>query len=35
MGDDGSMDISYSSYPEIADDLRSLLDTDDLQEEGS
>jgi succinate dehydrogenase / fumarate reductase flavoprotein subunit len=35
IGDDGSMDISYSSYPEIPDDLKSLLDADDLQEEGS
>ena len=35
MGGDGSMDISYSSYPEIPDDLRSLLDADDLEEEGS
>ena len=35
MGGDGSMDIGYASYPEIPDDLKSLLDTDDLHEEGS
>ncbi len=35
MGDDGSMDIGYTSYPDIPDDLKSLLDTDDLHEEGS
>jgi succinate dehydrogenase / fumarate reductase flavoprotein subunit len=35
IGSDGSMDISYSSYPEIPDDLKSLLDADDLQEEES
>ena len=35
MGDDGSMDIAYSSYPEIAEELKSLLDADDLHEEGS
>ena len=33
MGDDGSMDINYSSYPKIPDDLKSLLDADDLHEE--
>jgi hypothetical protein len=35
MGDGDSMDIGYASYPEIPDDLKSLLDTDDLHEEGS
>jgi len=35
MGDGDSMDISYTSYPEIPDDLKSLLDADDLHEEGS
>ncbi|RZP10215.1 MAG: fumarate reductase/succinate dehydrogenase flavoprotein subunit [Candidatus Poseidoniales archaeon] len=35
MGDGDSMDISYASYPEIPDDLKSLLDADDLHEEGS
>ena len=35
MGGDGSMDIGYASYLEIPDDLKSLLDTDDLHEEGS
>ena len=35
MGDDGSMDIGYTSYPDIPDDLKSLLDTDDLHREGS
>ena len=35
MGGDGSMDIGYAPYPEIPDDLKSLLDTDDLHEEGS
>ena len=35
MGDDGSMDIAYSSYPEIAEELKSLLDADDLHEGGS
>ena len=35
MGDNGSMDIGYTSYPDIPDDLKSLLDTDDLHEEGS
>ena len=35
MGGDGSMDIGYASYPDIPDDLKSLLDTDDLHEEGS
>jgi len=35
MGDGDSMDIDYTSYPEIPDDLRSLLDADDLQEGGS
>ncbi len=35
MGDDASMDIGYASYPEIPDDLKSLLDADDLQAEGS
>tara|TARA_Y100001001_G_scaffold20838_1_gene17950 strand:+ start:825 stop:2657 length:1833 start_codon:yes stop_codon:yes gene_type:complete len=34
-GGDGSMDIGYASYPEIPDDLKSLLDADDLHEEGS
>ncbi len=32
MGEDGSMDISYASYPEIPKELRSLLDADDLHE---
>ena len=35
MGDDGSMDIGYTSYPDIPDDLKSLLDTDDLHRGGS
>ena len=35
MSDDGSMDISYASYPKIPDDLKSLLDADDLHEEAS
>ena len=35
MGDDGSMEIAYSSYPEIPEELKSLLDTEDLHEEGS
>ncbi|HIL43685.1 MAG TPA: fumarate reductase/succinate dehydrogenase flavoprotein subunit [Candidatus Poseidoniales archaeon] len=35
MGDDGSMDIGYTSYPDIPDHLKSLLDTDDLHGEGS
>ena len=35
MGDGGSMDISYASYPDIPDDLKSLLDADDLHEEAS
>ncbi len=35
MSDGGSMDISYASYPEIPDDLKSLLDADDLHEEAS
>jgi succinate dehydrogenase / fumarate reductase flavoprotein subunit len=35
MGDDDSMDIGYTSYPDIPDDLKSLLDTDDLHGEGS
>jgi len=35
MGEDGSMDIAYSSYPEIPEELKSLLDVEDLHEEGS
>ena len=35
MSGDGSMDISYASYPKIPDDLKSLLDADDLHEEAS
>jgi succinate dehydrogenase / fumarate reductase flavoprotein subunit len=35
MSDDGSMDISYASYPKIPDDLKSLLDAEDLHEEAS
>ena len=33
LSSDGSMKIDFSSYPEIPDELRSLLDADDLQEE--
>ncbi len=33
MGDDGSMNIDFVSYPKISKELRSLLDSDDLQEE--
>ena len=33
MGDDGSMNIDFVSYPKIPKDLRSLLDSDDLKEE--
>ena len=33
MGDDGSMNIDFTSYPEIPDELKSLLDSDDLHEE--
>ena len=33
MGDDGSMNIDFVSYPKIPKELRSLLDSDDLQEE--
>ena len=33
MGDDGSMNIDFVSYPEIPEELKSLLDSDDLHEE--
>jgi succinate dehydrogenase / fumarate reductase flavoprotein subunit len=33
MGEGGSMDIDYASYPPISEKLRSLLDADDLHEE--
>ena len=33
IGEDGSMNIDFVSYPKIPDDLRSLLDSDDLHEE--
>jgi len=33
LSSDGTMKIDFSSYPEIPDDLRSLLDAEDLQEE--
>ena len=33
MGEDGSMNIDFVSYPKIPKELRSLLDSDDLQEE--
>ena len=33
MGDDGSMNIDFVSYPKISKELRTLLDSDDLQEE--
>ena len=34
MGEGGSMDIDYASYPPISEELRSLLDADDLYGEG-
>ena len=33
IGEDGSMDIGYASYPAIPEELRTLLDTDDPHEE--
>jgi len=33
MRDDGSMGIEFSSYPKIPDELKALLDADDLNEE--
>jgi len=33
IGDDGSMNIGFVSYPKIPKELRSLLDSDDLHEE--
>ena len=30
---DGKMEIDYTSYPPIPDDLRNLLDSEDLMEE--
>ena len=33
MGEGREMRIDFSTYPEIPDGLRSLLDADDLQEE--
>jgi succinate dehydrogenase / fumarate reductase flavoprotein subunit len=33
MSEDGSMDLGYASYPTISEELRSLLDADDLHEE--
>ena len=33
IGDDGSMNIDFVSYPKITKELRSLLDSDDLHEE--
>ena len=33
MGEDGSMNIDFVSYPKIPKELRSLLDSEDLQEE--
>tara|TARA_B110000881_G_C18422481_1_gene436663 strand:- start:90 stop:857 length:768 start_codon:yes stop_codon:yes gene_type:complete len=33
IGDDGSMNIDFVSYPKIPKELRSLLDSEDLQEE--
>ena len=33
MSEDGSMDLGYASYPTISEELRSLLDADDLYEE--
>jgi len=33
MIEDGSLDIEFSSYPEIPNELKSLLDADDLYEE--
>ncbi|MBM67194.1 MAG: fumarate reductase/succinate dehydrogenase flavoprotein subunit [Euryarchaeota archaeon] len=32
MGEGGSMDIGFASYPEISEELRSLLDAEDLHE---
>ena len=33
MGEDGSMNIDFVSYPKIPKELRSLLDSEDLHEE--